>query len=274
MTLPRVLAATSILAAALGAQNPPELRQATAKPSARTSLGGFSLAPLAAEGATLEDLIRFAYHVRDFEIAGGPAWINSDRYDVTAKPLAGPPREFFDKPLPPLQDLLREKFHLQLHRETREIPIFTLTASKYGAELHRSKVTSCAAFKWGRYSPPPGERPEDCSGVETGPNLQLNETLDAVGMPVSGSAGFNLVQLLSRELDRVVIDKTGLPGLFDIVLEWNRQATKERLKSAATEDPDSPSLFEAVQQQLGLKLEPAKGPVEILVIDHAEKPTG
>jgi uncharacterized protein (TIGR03435 family) len=254
--LVKLLAAIIVLATA-------QAQDATVKPNTRTTSSRLTLSPLAAEGTTLHELIRMAYAVRDFQIAEGPAWIKSDRWDVTARPLDGPIRNFINKPLPPLQDLLREKFGLKLHRETREIPIFTLSVSKYGAELRRSKVTNCAAFKIGRYSPPPGERPEDCSGVERGPNLQLNETLDAVGMSVP-----ELIKILSQELDRIVIDKTGLPGYFDVRLEWNRDATKH----SNAEDEDSPSLFTAVERQLGLKLEPGKGPVEVLVIDHAEKP--
>ena len=253
--MPKLLPVIILLATA-------HAQEATVKPSMKTSSGGFTLKPLAAEGATVQHLIRFAYHVRDFQIAGGPSWINSERFDVTAKPLAGPPRDFFDKPLPPLQDLLREKFQLKLHRETRELLVYTLTVSKYGGEMRRSKVATCASFIKIRYSPP-GERPQECSGVMGGPNLQLNETLDAVGMSAP-----ELIKVLSDELDRIVIDKTGLTGLFDIVLEWNRQATKNR----SAEDEDSPSLFTAVERQLGLNLEPAKGPVEVLVIDHAEKP--
>jgi len=236
-------------------------------PSAKTYTGRFSLSPLSAEGATLEDLIRFAYSVRDFQIVGGPAWIKSERYDVRAGALGGPVRDFVGKPLPPLQKLLKDKFQLKLHGESRELAIFKLRVSQYGGDLRKSRVARCATFDFGRYSPPPGERPKDCSAVLTGPNRQLNETLDGVGMSVA-----QLIDMLSRELDRIVVDKTQLTGLYDIVLEWNRAATSQRVKTSITEDPDNPSLFEALEQQLGLKLEAAKGPVEVLVIDHAEKP--
>jgi uncharacterized protein (TIGR03435 family) len=105
----------------------------------------------------------------------------------------------------------------------------------------------------------------------TGPNLQLNEILNVAGMSITGP--YSLKEHIESELRRIVIDKTGLPGLFDIVLEWNREATKRRLKGPIKEDPDSPSLFEALEQQLGLKLEATQGLVEVLVIDHAERPT-
>jgi len=220
---------------------------------------------------TLREFIRAAYHVFDYQIDGGPAWIDSDRYDLRVKLTEPLSLETSRKPLPALQDLLKDKFGLRLHRETRDLPVCILTVSKTGGELHRSRVQHCPPFWLLPGALKPGERPADCSGVIGGPNLQLNQTLDVVGMSISGP--FSLVDEIERQLNRVVIDKTGLTGLFDIVLEWNREATKKRLKGPITEDPDSPSLFEALEQQLGLKLEATKGPVEVLVIDHAAKPS-
>lgn len=220
---------------------------------------------------TLRELIRAAYDVLDYQISGGPPWIDTDRYDLRVKldePLSP---ETLRKPLRPLQEALRDKFRLRLHRETRDLQVFNLTVSKTGGELHRSRVQHCPPFWWRPGALKPGERPADCSGVLIGPNLQLNETLDVVGMSISGP--YSLREHIESELRRIVIDKTGLTGLFDIVLEWNRLATNQRLKGPIKEDPDSPSLFEALEPQLGLKLEAANGPVEVLVIDHAEKPS-
>jgi uncharacterized protein (TIGR03435 family) len=221
--------------------------------------------------STLRELIRAAYHVWDYQIVGGPAWIDTDRYDILLKMTEPWGVEPWRKPLRPLQDVLTDKFGLKLHRETRELPVFILTVSKTGGELHRSRVQNCPPFSLSRDLPQVGARPADCSGVMTGPNLQLNETLDVAGMSISGP--YSLKEHIESELRQIVIDKTGLTGLFDIVLEWNREATKQRLKGPIKEDPDGPSLFEALEQQLGLKLEATKGPVEVLVIDHADKPT-
>lgn len=236
---------------------------------------------LVIKGSTLRELVRLAYHVRDFQVSGGPDWINSIRFDIVAKPFGRPTNDFLTQPAPALEALLTDKFRLRLHRATRRLPVYSLAVSKSGPEMRRSKVANCATFRWKVDLPAPGVEPPDCSGVEGGPNRQLNQTLIAAGMSVSGTprdAALNT--LLSRELDRDIADKTGLPGLFDVYLEWNRAATARRLASlergetAFVEDPDSLSLFAAVQQQLGLELEMHKGPVEVLVIDRAEKPTG
>jgi uncharacterized protein (TIGR03435 family) len=220
---------------------------------------------------TLRELIRAAYHVLDYQISGGPAWIDTDRYNFRVKTTEPRGFEPWRKPLRPLQDVLSDKFSLRLHRETRDLEVFNLSVSKTGGELHRSRVQHCPPFLIGPGVLKPGERPADCSGVLTGPNLQLNETLDVAGMSITGP--YSLREHIESELRRIVIDKTGLIALFDIVLEWNREATKQRLKGPIKEDPDSPSLFEALEQQLGLKLEATKGPLEVLVIDNAEKPS-
>ena len=169
-----------------------------------------------------------------------------------------------------LRSLLEDRFKLKLHKETRQLPVYTLTVSASGLELRRSKVADCPPFRLGRRELEPGERPADCSGVEVGPNLQLNQTLDVAGMRIDGGPPNveTLMSVLSREVDRMIINKTGLNGLFDIRLEWNRQATREH-----TDEQNSPSIFTAVERQLGLKLEPGTGPVEVLVIDHAERPS-
>ena len=220
---------------------------------------------------TLREFIRAAYHVWDYQISGGPPWIDTDRFDIVLKMTEPWGVEPWRKPLRPLQDVLSDKFGLRLHRETRDLQVLILTVSKKGGELHRSKVQHCPPFWLSRDLLQPGERPADCSGVMTGPNLQLNEILNVAGMSITGP--YSLKEHIESELRRIVIDKTGLPGLFDIVLEWNREATKRRLKGPIKEDPDSPSLFEALEQQLGLKLEATQGLVEVLVIDHAERPT-
>ncbi len=235
---------------------------------------------LIVKNTTLRNLIRMAYHVRDFQIAGGPAWIDSDRYDMEVKMGSDWTIESREQMIgPTLQALLKERFKLNLHREMKELPVYSLTISKYGHRLPPSKGR-CTNFQWGRYAIPPGKQsPDYCGAVEAGPNLRLNHTLDAVGMNINGTSG--LTAVLSRELGRDVIDKTGLTGLFDIHLEWNREATARSIgpegridpsKLAPSTDDESPSIFTALEDQLGLKVDSIKGPVEILVIDRAEKP--
>jgi uncharacterized protein (TIGR03435 family) len=236
------------------------------------SLSG--LPKLTAKNASLRDLIRVAYQVRDFQISGGPAWIDSAHYDIDANAKDKPaPEEWLTAITALLQSLLEDRFKLKLHRETKELPVYVLTVSKGGPKFQRSKEKSCTSFNWIRNSPRPGEIANIHCGAAELTNAQLNRTLDAVGISITGATldAPGLIWFLSRELDRIVIDKTGLTGLFDFYLEWSRAATLD--KAATSTDPDNPSLFTALQDQLGLKLTLEKGPVEILVIDHAEKPS-
>jgi uncharacterized protein (TIGR03435 family) len=255
-----------------------QLLTATIKLSTGTS-SSVSMLPreLIVKNISLRNMIRMAYHVRDFQITGGPAWIDSDRYDMEVKMGSDWTIESREQMLGPiLQQLLKEKFKLNVRRETKELPVYSLTISKYGHRLPPSKA-HCTNFQWGRYAIPPGKQPPDyCGAVEAGPNLRLNHTLDAVGMKTS-----DLTTLLSRELDRDVIDKTGLTGLFDVHLEWNREATARSIgpegrvdpsKLAPSTDDESPSIFTAIEDQLGLKIDSIRGPVQIIVIDRVEKP--
>jgi uncharacterized protein (TIGR03435 family) len=272
-----------------GEQDPQSIGAATIKPSAGAGRTTVSQSPheLIIKRATLRVLIGMAYNVRGFQISGGPGWMNSDLYDIAATLEGDPILEYLwkDPIAPALQTLLKEKFNLKLHRAMKELPIYSLIVAKSGLKLRRSKEESCAHFEWNRYPLPPGKRPSNyCGAVETGPNIRLNHTLNAVGMSIAGIPGSSpgLITVLSDEVGRTIIDKTGLTGLFDIHLEWNREATARLLnsgvqdgssKSTSSTDAGNPSIFAAIQDQLGLKFQLDNGPVEILVIDHAEKPS-
>jgi uncharacterized protein (TIGR03435 family) len=181
------------------------------------------------------------------QIAGAPDWLDSEHYDITAKAGADfvsnyAQQEFRDSRAL-LQSLLGERFGLKVHHDTRQLPIYVLTRVKsdgtLGPRMTRS-VTDCATT------------PDKCSfsGLQ-GHVVARSITLDI------------LTGLASNAAERIVIDRTGLEGRFDIDLEWSPdQAASEK-----------PSIFTAVQEQLGLKLESTKGPVDVLVIDHVEKPT-
>jgi uncharacterized protein (TIGR03435 family) len=213
----------------------------------------------------LRNLIRIAYTLHDFQISGGPAWMNSDGFDITAKTKGLRP---FDQ-MKPLRALLEDRFRLKFHRETRELPVYVLTVAKTGLKLRRTKEGSCVVF----YPQPRmlrGQLANYCTYSKPRVNMLLNHVLDATGISIEGIPDrmVGLAPVLSSELkrqgiDELVIDKTGLTGLFDFHLEWN---------DAKSSDPDRPTFLVALRQQLGLNLEPARGPVEILVIDHAEKP--
>jgi uncharacterized protein (TIGR03435 family) len=219
-----------------------------------------------AENMATRALIRFAYNVKDFQISGGPAWMNSDRYDVTAK---GDAAAGFEPMRTMVQSLLADRFKLMLHRETKELPVYDLVAAKGGLKLAAPKEGSCTTPD--RNNPPrppqPGEPPPRyCGNIRMGRGL-----VEAYGINME-----RFLTVLSDTLGRTVIDKTGFTGTFDVHLEF---APDEAVvggppgQPASSADSNAPSIFTALQEQLGLKVDSSKGPVEVLVIDHAEKPS-
>jgi uncharacterized protein (TIGR03435 family) len=234
-----------------------------------------------AVGVPVWDLIRQAFAVQRTQIVGAPDWTETARYDITAKaegdiqgtPPGGPPGPLNLM----LQDLLADRFKLRAHRETRELPIYSLTLArsdkKFGAGLRPSTV-DCAAMRGrgGRMGappgpPPPGERPQ--CGMRVAPNQIM----------AGGVSLAQLTQMLSQFTQRIVIDRTGLEGTFDIDLTFtldgvpNAPPPPPGGPPPPSVDSNSPSLFTALQEQLGLKLESDRAPVEVLVIDHVERPT-
>jgi uncharacterized protein (TIGR03435 family) len=210
------------------------------------------------------------WRVPEFQISGGPAWIGSTRYDISAKPENNPKD---DEILPMAQSLLADRFQLSVHRETKELPIFALVVAKkdrrVGAGLTESK-DDCAVPD--ASDPPPrlerGELPAPtCGRINRSPRLVRATSISLAAFAHS----------LSEILGRPVVDKTGLTGNFNISMEWTPDdaqlsmlppdAPRRRLEASG------PSIFLAIQEQLGLKLESQKGPVEILVVDRAEKPS-
>jgi uncharacterized protein (TIGR03435 family) len=225
-------------------------------------------------------LIQFAYAVHDSphslplpasQVVGGPAWINTEGYDIEAKPGSNTdPQQIWLM----WQTLLADRFKLRLHRETRELPIYDLTAVTSGLKLPAAKEADCVSF-------PPGTPPRSVPGkVDCG----------YVSGPFSGSrAGLlhirgskvhitDLIRELALVLDRPVLDKTQFTGEFDLDLSFTPDESLmgfpgDRDGIRVPTDPNLPNIFAALEEQLGLKLVPAKGPVEVLVIDHAERPT-
>jgi uncharacterized protein (TIGR03435 family) len=221
-----------------------------------------------ATNARLKMLIGLAYKVQNFQISGGPAWMNTEGYDVNAK--AADSNIGIDQLRPMLQKLLEDRFKLAVHRETREMPVYALMAAKNGPKLPEAKEGGCAAFGPNVPQPPPpapGQPPPTpCGGFFMGPNR-------LEGGKVSTA---QLVGVLSNVLGRPVIDKTAFTGTFDVKLEFTSDGTTfgppgGPPADAANADTSRPSIFTALQEQLGLKLESQKGPSEVLVIDHAEK---
>jgi uncharacterized protein (TIGR03435 family) len=186
----------------------------------------------------LKGCIRAAYEVQPNRISGGPDWLAEERYDIVAKAASAVPKAQL---MLMLQTLLEDRFQLRLHRESKELPIYALVAGKNGPKIHPGKED--------------GE-------TEIGGGAHL---IDSRAMTMKALAG-----VLSRfaEVDRPVFDMTGLNGVFDITLDVEAED-----KSAADADSGQ-SIFTALQEQLGLKLEPRRGPVEILVIDQVVKASG
>jgi uncharacterized protein (TIGR03435 family) len=204
---------------------------------------------LAAENMTLKDLVRYAYDVRDIQISGGPAWFDSDRWDIAA--AAG--REISeDERRRMLQTLLAERFQMTIRREMKELPVYALVVAKSGSKL---KANTDGV-------------PERIQMNVSGSGLSR---LTGQDVPVS-----RLVTVLAGPTGRTVLDRTGIKGSFDFQLEWMPDAAHMPLINGAKPPEGSvegASLFTAVQEQLGLKLESTKGPVEVLVIERAERAT-
>jgi uncharacterized protein (TIGR03435 family) len=222
---------------------------------------------------TLRNLIQAAYGTfaagpkakpGRLRLLGAPEWAGSSRYNVTAKAPGDPPMDQMFGPM--LQGLLEDRFQLKVHRETREFPVYTMTLAKGGLRIQQSKEGSCIPLDLSHSDQP---SPDFC-GRMTGRANGVHVTDDAYGMTMTEIAS----RFLANRLDRPVIDKTGREGLFDAHLEFARDNLPIGADNAgAPADTAAPSIFTAVQEQLGLKLSPDKGPVEVLVIDHVEKPS-
>ena len=217
-------------------------------------------------------LLRQAYNVQDFQIVGGPDWLGSDRFDVIAKAPGGDYNGEQMRPM--LRALLAERFKLTAHNETREMPVYVLMKArsdgKLGAKLTPAAV-DCAAARGRRGGGPPPAPPQPGQRIECGFMIGLGR-MSAGGMPI-----LELARTLSQQVGRVVLDKTELTGNYDFELTYAPQqlgGPAPLLNGApAPVDPDAPSLFTALQEQLGLKLDTQRGPVEVLVIDRVEQPT-
>ncbi len=228
----------------------------------RPSGGGVSISNM-----NLQDLMMFAYQVRDFQISGGPRWLNADQFDIEAKAPGGTSQ---DQTRLMLQSLLADRFKLTLHREIKELPIFNLTVAKGGLKVQPLKEGSCIEMDRNKPAPPaPGKTRMDYCG---------NQGIGRGTVEAANATMPELAVLLSGTVHRTVVDKTGIAGQFRIQMTFvpDETAPSQLLTSNPGAPPsasDGPSIYTAVQEQLGLKLDSAKGPVEVLVIDHAETPS-
>jgi uncharacterized protein (TIGR03435 family) len=235
-----------------------------------------------ARNVPLRMLIQNAYQLQDSQLIGGPDWVDSDRFDVVAKAAGDVPPTAIGPGRPAgalqlmLQALLAERFNLKVHEETRELPIYALLLArsdgKLGTQLRPAAVDCAAVIASARGrgaqppSPPqPGEHPQ--CGMRIGPGQ----------MSGGGLLMSQFAMSLSLFVRRGVVDRTGLTGPFDIELTWTPDQMPQGPPPPGAPplppvDPHGPSIFTAVQEQLGLKLDSTKGPVDVLVIDQVEPP--
>ena len=202
---------------------------------------------LTTHNATLKRLIVFAYGVREHQVAGGPSWMDSALFDIIAKPEthATSGNEFKSM----VRALLSDRFQLKVHQDTREMPIYALHVGKGGPKLTEWKDTvgpSCSAM----------------AGELTCHKIRMVDLCDE----------------LARKLGRSVADKTGIAGNFDLHMTWTPDmfqvpGLSEVGTAPAASGAGGPSIFNALQEQLGLKLEADKGPVPVVVVDSAERPS-
>lgn len=253
---------------------------------------GLRIAPggrFMADNVTLKLLMEQAYGVRDFQISGAPGWFDSEHYDVDAKPEDSgnanqDPMKMNEEQRQAMQDrlkqmvqsLLTDRCKLAFHRETKELPVYVLTVAKNGPKLQPAKKDDTNAAM----APPSPPRPG-------GPSVPYKGRMMRMGRGQINAQEMRLQVLadsLSEQLGRTVIDKTGLTGTYDFTLTWTPDESqgqmfkgppggKEAGDGAPPPETSGPTIFTAIQEQLGLKLESQKGPVEILVIDHVERPS-
>jgi len=229
----------------------------------------------------LSVLITFAYKTRLTQeqmrsmLAPLPKWVSIDSFEIEARAEGNPTKDQFRLMM---QSLLAERFKLVVHEESREVPLFALVPSKPGKPGPKLRPHSegppCDSS--GPPAPPPATSdreifPPSCdvqmltrmpNGMQRAGSRNTTLALIAASLPTLGRLG------------RPVVDQTGLSGNFDFVLEWTPEPGGPALPNATPPaDPPGPTFLEALREQLGLKLEPSKGPIEMLVIDHVERPS-
>jgi uncharacterized protein (TIGR03435 family) len=284
MTLARLAAGLLFGAGSVCAQNSrPAFEVASVKLNTHCDLldgrsGGMSTpGRIAMECADLRDLILTAYGIYGngpnpatgsfrMQVVGGPAWMDSSRYEIVAKPAAQAARAEMYGPI--LQSLLEDRFKLKVHRETKEGRVFLLTIAKNGPKLRAAKEGACIAANINRRAETGPAKIPVCGA----PKISSPGTLEIYGATIA-----NLCAQLGLILDREVVDKTELTGKFDIRLDVAPGDLMPRFvagREIASDDTDvGPSIFSALQQQLGLRLEPGRGTVQTIVVDHIEQPT-
>ncbi|HEY3827229.1 MAG TPA: TIGR03435 family protein [Bryobacteraceae bacterium] len=200
-----------------------------------------------ATGSVASFLLMLAYDVPETQIVGGPGWLATEKWDIEAA-SDDQKQHSIDETRLMLQHLLEERFALKTHREKMQRPVYVLTVVKGGPTFKSS-----------------------------GPDGSMNIRVSANSITLERGQLARMTQLLSTTLGRPVVDRTGLTGLYDLSLQWDdapgRDGVLPGLDAAVAADPEHGSIFTAIQEQLGLRLEPQRAEVEVIVIDRIEKPS-
>jgi uncharacterized protein (TIGR03435 family) len=302
-TMKAVIIATllSSLTLITSAQNQPlAFEVASVKPNdsgGRGTTMGMQPGRYTATNVTLRTLIVSAYRLQSFQLLGGLGWISSDHFDIVAKipdgvPLAPaePQGEVPTQFQLMLRALLADRFKLVVHNETREMPIYALVTvrsdKKLGPEIHPSTIDCGALAAQSTLKEKEGKQKskEERGSVipataVTGQSPPCNMVMGPGRMSAGGVTMATLASSLSGSVQRMVLDRTGVEGTFDTELTWTPDQMPQGPTggvpkiTGAKIDPNGPSIFTALQEQLGLKLESARGSVDVLVIDSVQKPS-
>jgi len=203
---------------------------------------------------TVHELINLAYWLHPKQLAGGPAWTESEKFDMAGKPDA-PGQPNVDQMKMMIQKLLADRFQLKFHYEKRELPVYAIRLAKTGAKITKSA--------------------DDPKGI---PGWFFGRSASGTALTFRNSPMSQFSALLQNSMDRPVVDESGLSERYDFTVTFTPDPAQAALlggpPQAAADNPDAaPDLFTAFQQQLGLKLEPTKAPVDVMVIDKVEKPS-
>jgi uncharacterized protein (TIGR03435 family) len=246
MPIPKAVYAGVIIGVLAQGQTPAEPRFEVA--SVKLHREGAPFGPLGpapggrfnASGVPVMVLVIYAFDKKLDQISGAPEFMFTEGYDIAAK-AASEATLTPAQVRPMLQALLADRFHLKVHYESKPLPVYALIVGKNGPKLKRSAPDAHAS-----------------ASTRVGPVIQAVFSKASMALLATGLSAF---------ADRPVLDQTGLTGNYDIKLEWSGD------DSQAAQDSGAASLFTAVHEQLGLKLEPRRAPVEVVVIDHAERPS-
>jgi uncharacterized protein (TIGR03435 family) len=225
----------------------------------------FRLDGFTANGLPLKFLIKEAYGIEEDQISGAPNWVNSETYDIEAKVDGADAAELEklsqDQRRLMLQTFLGDRFKLKIHWETKQLPILALVIAKNGPKLQEAKP--------GDTYPNGIKGPDGKPEGHAGPMMWGGGRLNGRGIEIAA-----LAPPLTQQLGRIVQDRTGIKGKYDIELRWTDDATASMGTPDGRPESDSsgPSIFTAIQEQLGLRLDSQRAPVNVLVIDHLERP--